>query len=230
MKVIGIETSGSIGSVAAREGGVSRAERFFTRGLHHGVELIPKLEEVCREMRWAIQEVDLIAVSVGPGSYTGIRIGVATAKALAYAGRMNIVGVSTLHALSENAGRRTSPICTVLDAKRGKVYTCLFSNSSGRKERLWPFSVMKPEEAAERCPEGAFLLGNGLTLYQKTFESFGKHLQFGEEELWQVRASAVARLGEEAFLEGQRSDPLSLTPLYLSGRGALAAEGGKGMT
>ncbi|MCK5578488.1 MAG: tRNA (adenosine(37)-N6)-threonylcarbamoyltransferase complex dimerization subunit type 1 TsaB, partial [Planctomycetes bacterium] len=102
MKIIAIETSGSNGSIALLKNEQVIKEYRFRKGMVHGKLLIPRLDQALRKARWSRNSLDLIAVDIGPGSYTGLRVGLAAAKSLAYALRAKIIGVSSLDALAEN--------------------------------------------------------------------------------------------------------------------------------
>ncbi|KPJ59536.1 MAG: hypothetical protein AMS15_06870 [Planctomycetes bacterium DG_23] len=215
MKVIGIETSGEIGSVALLSEGRLLAERYFEKGLRHGRELVPSLKEILGEQDIEINGIDLISVSIGPGSYTGLRVGVMAAKTLAFAVRKPLIGVPTLDVLAENAPEEAEYVAPIVDAKRNEVYTCLYQKSHQRRTRLWNFLVIKPVELRERLKTlgEVFILGDGLRIYSKIFE--GKEFMMGPEETWTARASNVALLGEREFKGGRKDDPIGLVPMYL---------------
>ena len=215
MKVIGIETSGTIGSVALASEGSVLAERYFEKGLRHGRELVPSLEEILSQQGLKIEEVDLISVSIGPGSYTGLRVGVMAAKALAFAMNKPLIGVPTLDVLAENAPKEAEYVAPIVDAKRSEVYTSLYKKLEQKRKRLWEFLVIRPEELCERLKGfgKVFILGDGLRIYGKIFES--KEFILGQKETWTARAANVALLGERQFKSGKKDDALGLVPMYL---------------
>ncbi len=209
MRVLGIETSGTIGSVALWEGRVV-AEESFQRGLVHGKALVPTLARLLEQAGWPKSSLGLVAVSQGPGSYTGVRVGVATAKALAYALGCPIVGVPTLEAMARNPSPSDLPVAPVVDARWEQVYTALYE--PGGRRVSGPRAV-RPEDLAKELPERVYLFGDGLKRYRALFERPG--VAFGGEDEWTCHARVVAELGARAFAEGRRDDPLSLVPLYL---------------
>ncbi len=208
MRVLGIETSGTIGSVALWEEGCV-AEESFQRGLVHGKALVPTIARLLDQAGWEKSSLGLVAVSQGPGSYTGVRVGVATAKALAYALDCPIVGVPTLDVMARNPAPGDWPVAPVVDARWEQVYTALYE----RGRRVSGPRAVRPEDLARELPERVHLFGDGLKRYGALFERPG--VTFGGEEEWVCCARVVAELGARAFADGRRDDPLTLVPLYL---------------
>jgi len=210
--VVGIETSGAVGSVALLKGDQAE-ERSFGERLQHARDLLPALAELLNSCGLSPKDVDLLAVANGPGSYTGLRVGVATARAMAYALRKPIVGISTLEALARNVQDAAETICTLLDAKRREVYVQLFRRETEGLKAASPPSVLRPEAASEMIPRSAVLLGDALHPYGEFFLKKGFNL--APEDLWRPRASVVAELGEKFFAEHGTNDVHSLVPVYL---------------
>lgn len=211
-RVLGIETSGTIGSVALWDDALV-AEESFQRGLVHGKVLVPTIEALLARAQWERSTIGLIAVSQGPGSYTGVRVGVATAKALAWTLGCPIVGVPTLDAMARNPSCRDVPLCPVVDARWEQVYTGLYAWRGDVLDCLSGPRAVRPEALARELPGRVHLFGDGLRRYGAAFERPG--VTFGVEEEWVCRARLVAELGARAFAEGKRDEPISLVPLYL---------------
>ncbi len=213
MRILAIETSGSVGSVAIWEDGATVREESFQRGLVHGKALLPTIARLLEQAGWEKTSLGLIAVSQGPGSYTGVRVGVATAKALAYALGCPILGVSTMDALALGHLPATVALCPVVDARWEQVYTGLYQWSGGEIHRVWEPRAMRPDELARALPEKAHLFGDGLKRYGPLFQREG--VTFGGEEEWVCHAHAVASLAARDFALGRRDDAATLVPLYL---------------
>ncbi len=139
MKVIGIETSGSIGSVAVCNDDTIVGRKTFGRKLNHGKEIVSSLKTIFDEIKWEPNDVDLIAVSIGPGSYTGLRIGITCAKTLAYGLGRPVIDVPTLDVLAENVRDDVKNLCPVIDARRKKVYACIYTRNDTEKKGLRTF-------------------------------------------------------------------------------------------
>lgn len=213
MKILGIETSGPVGSVALCEDLEVLAERSFEKGMRHGRALVSSLEDIFTRLGLEPAETDLIAVSHGPGSYTGLRVGVTCAKVLAYTLGKPLVAVSTLDVLAENAPPGETSICPVLDARRKQVYACIYKRSDVAWERASQPMVVCPEKLLEILPKPILIFGDGAVRYKEVFNSDGVSL--GSAEMGIARARMVARLGKGAFDRGETTDPYQLQPLYM---------------
>ena len=123
---LAIETSGQIGSVALVDSQTLLAERLFPHGLRHAAEMLSLIDQVCVEHGWKPRDIEQIFVSSGPGSFTGLRIGVTCAKTLAFALNIPVLAVPTLRVLAENAPAEARHVIIVLDAKRGQIFTARY--------------------------------------------------------------------------------------------------------
>lgn len=213
MKVLGIETSGLVGSVALGEDSSILEERSFNRGMRHGKALVSSLEDMFKSLGVEPDEIGLIAVSSGPGSYTGLRVGIACAKAMAYTLGKPLVAVSTLDVLAENAPTNETTVCPVLDARREQVYARIYKRSGALWRRSSGLMVIYPRKLLELLPRPLLIFGDGAAKYREVFAVDG--VTFGGGEMGMARASAVARLGRAAFERGEVIDPYRLQPLYM---------------
>jgi tRNA threonylcarbamoyladenosine biosynthesis protein TsaB len=211
---LGIDTSGTRGSVALYAPGdeAQSRETIFTDGLIHGVALAPAVKELLDGAGLKATDLELVAVGLGPGSYTGVRVGVSFAKALAFAAGLPAIGVSSLDAMAHNAPSGTSVVCT-RDARRGTLYVASFDEGPEHLEPAGPICLVKLEDLGLVLPENALVLGDAI-------EDFADHLSgggrtFGEPELWHASALTVARLGYHGFRSGSPTDPHELAPIYL---------------
>lgn len=219
MKIIGIETSGSTGSVAVCNGDTIVGRKTFGRKLNHGKEIVSSLKAIFDEIKWEPNDVDLIAVSVGPGSYTGLRIGITCAKTLAYGLGKPVIDVPTLDVLAENVRDDVKNLCPVIDARRNKVYACIYAGTSSGKNdternRITDFLIISPEKLLDILPEPVLLFGNGVAPYKDIFAQ--KKATFANDDgLGIADAVTVARLGLKRYEQGKRCDINLLAPLYL---------------
>lgn len=221
MLILGLESSTSYGSVALLDGGLLRAEYNLNIQRTHSERLMPALVRLLAEAGVEPGELDLIAVSVGPGSFTGVRIGVATAKGLAYALGKPLVAVGSLDALAYGASLGGSYVCPLIDARRGRVYTALYQCRGWGAEptRLTAYEVTEiahlPALLAG-CNQPVAFTGDGALANRSTLlELFGKGVLIAPPALGIPRASWVAALGEQRWERGERQDPFSLLPLYV---------------
>jgi tRNA threonylcarbamoyladenosine biosynthesis protein TsaB len=214
MKILAIETSGSVGGVALCEEETVLARYVFPEGARHARSIMPAVDRVVTEAGLDKDGVDAVAVTDGPGSFTGLRVGVTCAKTLAWALGWQLVGVPTLELLANNvsgdAGFAT--VCPTLDARRERVYGAVFRLKDGRWADTTGVLVETPEGLAARLPAGTLVFGTGVRAYPEVLSGDG--LSVGDDALAQGRAEVLARLGLARLREGGGCDPTELVPKY----------------
>lgn len=217
MRVLGIETSTGVEGVAVVERGRLLGEWTLNLPQSHSIRLLPSIDGLLRALGMGIEEVDGIAVSIGPGSFTGLRIGLSTAKGLSMSLGKPLLGVPTLKALALPFSSWPYLLCPLIDARRGELYVALYRSRGDELDEVLSPQVLPPEEVVERLRgEGALLVGDGALLYKDLFlKELGDRAYFPPPPLHHPRASAVAFLGEGRLLRGERDDLLTLTPLYV---------------
>jgi len=213
MKVLAIETSSLIGNIAVCDGDTIVGKNTFGKNLNHGKEIVSSLESIFNAINWEPKDIDLIAVSIGPGSYTGLRIGVTCAKTLAYGLGKPVIDVPTLDVLVENVKDYNSKtICPVIDAKRKSVYACIYEGDKNR--RITDYLFISPDRLIDILPEPTLVFGDGVKPYKDIF--LQKEIKIVEDEnLGIVDAVHVARVGLKRYKRGERCEINSLVPLYL---------------
>src|SRR3972149_12108547 len=170
MKVLGIETSSIIGGVAVCKDRNTVITRDFGTGMQHGKELVPTIKSIFKEIGWTLSDIDLISVNVGPGSYTGLRIGVTCAKVLAYALKKPVIGVPIFDIIAENYTMNSIPICPILDAKRNQVYACIYKLESAQRKKITEFMGIQPDKLLSILPRPVVIFGDGITPYKEIFQ------------------------------------------------------------
>lgn len=211
MLVLAIETSSKLGSVALWREGRLLGERTLAQGFNHGSLLFVELRRLHEEAALAPAAVDLIAVSQGPGSYTGLRIGLTTARTAAYALGKPLLAVPSLDVLAENAPASACHVATLLDAKRGEVYACLYVRQGERLERQCPYRVSRPESL--ELPTPCFVLGDAVEHCAAALARPGVTL--AEKDAWRPRAGALARLAAQRYNAGERQGLHDAQIIYL---------------
>lgn len=214
---LAIETSGRIGSVAIVEEGRVLGEDTFEHGLRHAAEMVPRIDALTRAQGWRPADIREIYVSVGPGSFTGLRIGVTLAKTLAFATGATIAAVASVEVLACNAPEEAREVIVVLDAKREQVFTA--RRHRDESESNWsiaePAHVDSLAAMIARSPRPVYLIGAGIPFHQKYLPSQDEGIIVTGPELWRARAEAVAKIGYRMLRAGQSADPQRLTPLYI---------------
>lgn len=233
MKVLGIETSGNIGGIAICENKHIILTKDFG-GMQHGKELVPTIKSAFTEIGWTPKDIDLIAVNVGPGSYTGLRVGVTCAKTLAYALHKPVVGVPIFDIIIENYPKTSTSVCPVLDARRNHIYACIYgpvpaSGEQGlegvQRKRMSEFLVIQPEKLLSILPRPVIIFGDGVSPYKDVFHQ--KDIFIDKEERAIPKAEYVALLGERMFEAGHQCAINKLLPLYLRQAEAIEKRAGR---
>ena len=184
MKILALESSAVSASVALTEDEKLVAQSFQNCGLTHSRTLLPMVENLLANCGVSLADVDAIAVAHGPGSFTGVRIGVATVKGLALGADKPCLGVSTLEAMAWGARALGGDLCCVMDARAGQVYNALFTVEDGRVRRLCDDRAIKLTELAEEIGEAPyFLVGDGADLCYNTIKENCTGLRLAPTEL-----------------------------------------------
>jgi tRNA threonylcarbamoyladenosine biosynthesis protein TsaB len=224
--VLGIETSTPQASVAiGSEQGIV-ASVLIGRGATYNEFLLPAIRFCLDQARLGYRNIGGVAVSLGPGLFTGMRVGVATAKGLAQALSVPIVGMASLDLLAYEVRYSSKAICAVLDARRSEVFYAFYKSSPGGIQRLTRYHVEKPERLAVRIaanPEDVLLVGNGALLYRDVFRDLGPGTEIGSMSHSFPDATSLAELGLARMFREDFDSVFDLTPLYLR-RSAKAIE------
>lgn len=216
MKVLAIDTSTLVSSVAVIEDNVVLGELSLNQEMTHSENLVPMVDEVLRNIQLDLGEIDLYAVAVGPGSFTGLRIGLATIKTFAHLFDRPLVGVSTLEGLAYSlVGNET--IVSMIDARRDRVYASVYRGRTGldlvHEEGIYPMDDLL-EILGDY--ENIVVNGNGSLIFEDRLkENLGERVRMAPTNLRGCRASSIAELGLRKYKEGQRDDYFTIAPEYL---------------
>jgi tRNA threonylcarbamoyladenosine biosynthesis protein TsaB len=215
-RALAIETSGRIGSIAIVQDDRILAEEQFAHGLQHAAHIIPMIDRLCTAARWKPADIEHLYVSHGPGSFTGLRIGITLAKTMAIATGVKIVPVPSVNVLAENAPPEATNLIIVLDAKRDQIFTARFNRGSPTQDWIEqePAHLDSLTAMLARSPRPVHLLGEGIP-YHRKFIPDDADVMITPEPTWRARASAVAKLGSALAKQGAFADPLTLTPIYI---------------
>lgn len=216
MLVLGIETSTTQGGVAIVGEDRVLCEAILNVEVTHSERLLPAVDRALGEARVSLEALGGIAVSIGPGSFTGLRIGLSTAKGLAYATGLPLVGVSTLEAMAWALPAARWQICPVLDARKQEVYAALFRHEPAGLRRIADDAAMAPDDLCRRIRHPTLFLGDGLATYGALFrERLGARMLLPPLASRGARPACVAELGRQRLLRGERDLVESLVPRYL---------------
>jgi len=216
MLLLAIESSGLVASIAIMSDDKVIGEYTTNFKKTHSQTLLPMMNEVTQMTGIALEDLDAIVISGGPGSFTGVRIGAATLKGLAFASDKPCVGVSTLHAIAKNLSLCKGLICPVMNARRAQVYTALFRSNGQTLERLIPDSAMSIAELDEKLAEfgePVYFSGDGYGVTVPAL-SLTEALPV-PDRLRHQSAYSVACVAYAQYLRGEYTDDLSLKVNYL---------------
>ena len=215
-RILAIETATQMLGLALFEDGKLRVEIARDVAGRHAERLLPELAQLLESLDWQPGDLDGIAVSIGPGSFTGLRVGVATVKGIAFGGTPSVVPVSTLAGLAEPVGRVREPVAALLDARRGEVYAGVWSDPRGGEADLLRESVYSPDELARLLPErSGLVVGEGAGAVADEVLDRRPDVERWGPPQGRASASAIARLGMPRLLAGKGIAAQDLVPRYL---------------
>ena len=217
MKVLALETATLTGGAAIVDdsAGLIGEVRIDVK-VAHSERLMPSVEWLLEASNLTIEEIDAFAVSIGPGSFTGLRIGVSTVKGFAYAANKPIVPVPTLDAMAGMFTFCPHIICPMLDARKNQIYTALYKWEGTRCEKIMPEVAADPVEFLGQINETVVLTGDGSETYRELIVSTLKdNAVFAPATKMSPSAAAVAEIAVEKIKRGITADPVSLTPFYI---------------
>jgi tRNA threonylcarbamoyladenosine biosynthesis protein TsaB len=232
LRALAIETSGRIGSIALVLDDRVVAEEQFPHGLQHAAQIVPIIDRLCRAQGWGPRDLAQLYVSAGPGSFTGLRIGITLAKTMALATGVKVLAVPSVRVLAENAPAEASNLIIVLDAKRDQIFTARFERAGGGQQAAESAPAVGADRSSgwiEREPahldslpamlarsaRPVHLLGEGIPFHEKFVPKDDPRVVVTSPESWRARAGVVATVGIELARRGMFADPLTLAPIYI---------------
>ena len=218
MKILALETSAKAVSAAVSEDGRILASGYQDTGLTHSRTLMPIVEHILKNTDLTVQDCDVIAVAAGPGSFTGIRIGVSAAKGLAFAAEKPAVGVSTLAAMARNVAWLDGLVICAMDARRQQVYNALFQAENGTLTRLTPDRAISLEDLAAEVKgdqRPKIIVGDGARLCYNALSEQGISCRMAPPHLVMQSAVSVALEAEALAKDGHLATAQDLQPVYL---------------
>jgi len=217
MKVLGIDTSTSCGSVGLIADDEVISEHLLNIPVTHSERLLGAIEFVLSEARCPIDQIEGWAITLGPGSFTGLRIGVSTVKGLAFATGKPVAGISTLDVLASQIAPTSYLICPILDARKKEVYTAFYRyGEEGSLRRQSEYQAIPPEDLVRKIKEQTILAGDGVRTYRDfLLNRLGSFAILPSAPFRVSRGSMVAKLGMELLRRGEHLKLSAFSPLYV---------------
>lgn len=218
MKILGIDTSTMAASVAVIEDNKLICEYTINTKKTHSQKLMPMIENMLKESDLSIKDIDLVGVCIGPGSFTGLRIGMATAKAIAHVNELPIIGVTSLEMLAANMNLCDKKICSILDAQRSQVYTAKFEYNKDKLVQIEDVDVIEIDKLLEDISlkqEEYILIGEAVYKYEDKIKDIDNILVPASSHNM-TKASSLCALVKEKYDSGEKTDSCyTINPMYI---------------
>ncbi len=219
MKILAVDTSSAVASAAVLEDNKLVAEYILNNKKTHSQRIMPMIEELMNDSEITVNDIDYFAAAYGPGSFTGLRIGVATAKALAHAVKKPMVQVSTLEGIAYNALYSDMLLCPIMDARRSQVYNAVYKSENGAlSEVIAPRAVSLEQCVSELSEQDGKVLfmGDGVAVHRDSIVGMmGDKARFAEAPFLNQRAGSIAQIAYYKALRGETVSYLEFAPFYL---------------
>jgi tRNA threonylcarbamoyladenosine biosynthesis protein TsaB len=215
MFTLAFDTSSKTASVSILNNDIVLYDTLINVGLNHSEVLLPAIDQACIQTGIKITDIDLFACTIGPGSFTGLRIGASTLKGFMIGTGKPAVGVSSLAAVALNASKSSKVICSVMDAGRGQVYVAYFKyNNDGFLAQISDDRVLSPADIKRDHNEGAIFVGDGAVKYANIILGDAKDNIISAQQK-DIRASSVGILGRDKYNRKELLDAETFVPVYL---------------
>ncbi len=216
MKILSLDTATRSCSVAIHAGETLISELTVNHGQTHARVVLDLVDQALGAHRMTMAELDGFAVTTGPGSFTGLRIGLSTVKGFAAATRKPLVGIPTLEVLAYPFWGHSMLICPMLDARKGEIYTAGFKRTENQTVKIFPEQVISPEAAFFQIHEPVIVIGDGAIAHRKIIlKALGSLAVFPPPACHTVRAAVVGEMAIRRFEQGRVDSAESLIPHYI---------------
>ncbi len=215
MKILGIDTSSNILSICISEDDNILGENTINNLTNHSPKLVPMIDELLNNLKIDISQIDIFACSIGPGSFTGLRIGLGLAKAMAQANDKPIIGVPTLLSLGKNISNIDGYICPMIDARNENIYTCILDKNYNIVIDYCCLNIYELLEKCKTINSTIYFIGNGASLYKDIIYENLDSTKILDVEFSELSAKNICKIGYEKYIKGQVDNIFALAPTYL---------------
>lgn len=215
MKILGFDSSSNNLSIAILDNGKIAEENIYSEKRLSSL-IVPSIAKILKRRKLSLSSLDAFAVGLGPGSFTGLRVGLSTIKGLALACAKPVIGIPTLDILAANISIKNLQICPIIDAKRNNVYSCFYKNNKGFLKKINSYTLIDINNLLKRIREDTVFLGDGLNVFKRLIkDKLGSRAIFAEEKYWFPNAKSLVILAQKRFKLRKFGNPDKLIPLYL---------------
>ncbi len=219
MWLLSIDTATKITGLALHQDGQLVAESFLHTAKTHSERLMPMILQLLENAGLCFADLNAVAVASGPGSFTGLRIGMATAKGIAQVRNLTLVGVNTLDALAQHGLNYNALVCPILDARKNEVYNAIYHSKLGKQERVSEYRAITPEDLLQELKSGQesiLFVGDGVATYkQLILDTLGDRALFLPQNMSLPRGSHIGALAIKRLEAGEEDNLYSLKPFYI---------------
>lgn len=214
MKILGIDTTTKFLSL-----GISDNGKIYEYNLEVGTRLFSLLAKTIKRvidaLGWQASDIDYFACGLGPGSFTGMRVGIATVKGLAWSLNKPVVGISTLDILARGIKSDDVFIIPIVDAKRNLIYCCIYKTKDGILKRITPYMLLTKEEFYRKARAKSIIFGDAVSLYKEEILRNIKGVSFLDKDYWYPRGHNIIALALERIKDKKLNKPCAIKPIYL---------------
>ena len=214
MKILGIDTSTDFLCI-----GLTCGSKLYEYRLEAArkmsVLITAHIRRILQTLDLHTQDIDFFACGLGPGSFTGLRVGVATIKGLSYTNKKPIAAVSTLDILANEVKSSSGTIIPALDAKRGLIYCCVYESNGKTIKKTSPYMLLSLPEFLKKVKPGSIILGDAIKLYENEFLKSSLRLSLLEKDYWYPKGHNIIKLAQNQITKGKLADSFTIEPIYL---------------
>ncbi|MFQ5953425.1 MAG: tRNA (adenosine(37)-N6)-threonylcarbamoyltransferase complex dimerization subunit type 1 TsaB, partial [Candidatus Omnitrophota bacterium] len=213
MKTLAFDTSTKFLSIALFEDDTVKTEYHEDVGISHSEILVSTIKDMLERIEWKFEDIDLVCVGLGPGSFTGLRIAAATVKGFSAVLNNKLVGVPTMDAMVLNFPSEAKRVAPLLDARKGKVYSCIYERDESHAKRITDYLLITIDELLANLEEEVYFYGDGVIKYE---EKLKQHplAKYDKDADWYPRAAQIGQIGIRR-VSHMVDDPEVIEPLYL---------------
>lgn len=214
MKILGIDTSTKFLSIGVYDGRkVSEYNLELGRGMSSLISVA--VQRVLNALGWQVGDMDYFACGIGPGSFTGTRIGVATVKGISWVTKRPVIGISSLDILAKQVKDADAQIITMVDAKRHLIYGAIYKNKDGILRKISKYLLLSKDDFLKRIKPGSVVLGDALVLYKEDILKNVRGVKALERDYWYPKGHNIIELAKEKIKQKKFMSAFSVTPIYL---------------
>lgn len=214
MKILGIDTSTRFLSLGVYDGS-KISEYNLDLETRHSSLLIPTIKRVVDALGWRIADIDYFACGIGPGSFTGMRVGIAAIKGMSWSLKKPIIGISSLDILAAGTTPVNATVAAIVDAKRGLTYCCIYKIKGNSVERKSPYMLLSEEELFKKIKDNTIIVGDGLNLYKEKILAARIGISIPDKDYWYPKGHSIINLALEKAKEKKFYNSFNIKPVYL---------------